>query len=50
MSESEYAETVACPHCDAPNGIDPIHDGEIRRGTTCTECREWFPVFSSGDS
>jgi len=47
MSESEYAEAAICPHCDASNGMDPIHNGEIRRGTTCTECRKWFLVFPS---
>jgi endogenous inhibitor of DNA gyrase (YacG/DUF329 family) len=26
---SEYAMTVDCPHCDAPNGQDPNHEPRV---------------------
>lgn len=42
---SEYAVTIDCPHCNVTNGTDPIHAGEQRRGTRCTECRRWFVVY-----
>jgi DNA-directed RNA polymerase subunit RPC12/RpoP len=43
---SEYSHFVECAHCGAENGTDPIHEGETYRATTCTECGEWFTIYS----
>jgi len=40
--------TYECPHCGAENDTDPIHPGEIKRSTNCTECGEWFTIYDEG--
>ncbi|AAV44332.1 unknown (plasmid) [Haloarcula marismortui ATCC 43049] len=42
----EYTMAVECSHCGVENEIDPIHDGEVSRGTRCAECHRWFTVYS----
>lgn len=39
-----------CPHCDVCEVHDPIHDGEIKRTTTCSSCGEWYTVWDKTGS
>lgn len=44
----EYKHTVECPACGAENETDPVYSGETSRATTCSDCGEWFTVYSEG--
>lgn len=34
-----------CPECGYEQETDAIHEGEIFRSATCSECGEWFIIY-----
>lgn len=43
--EDKKLKRSRCPECGEMAVHDPIHPGEVARGTRCTNCKTWYTVF-----